>query len=79
MLLREFATGLGVGRNVAAKIADAIPGVHREQLAPGQVPAIVLPDDALEYVNDHPELLEAARAQAVQPSATRRGVDLAPI
>lgn len=66
MTLREFADALGVPRNVAAKLAPKIPGARREPRGPGQIPAWVLPEDALDYVTE--DLLEAARAEAGQPS-----------
>src|SRR5262245_56498105 len=60
MRLRDFAEALGINRNLAAKIAPEIPGAHRAQVAPGQVPAWILPENAVDWVTNHPEVFKAA-------------------
>ena len=62
MTLKEFAEGLGVSRNVAARLALKIPGAKREPGRPGQIPMWVLPEDALDYMDE--PMVKAAKEQA---------------
>jgi len=62
MTLKEFAEALGVSRNDAARLALKIPGAKREAVRPGQIPMWVLPDDALDCVDE--TMIKAAKEQA---------------